>query len=317
MKSQDSTETARQKRETSRLNHIQEGVNELQQWLVDVVRLGTAELYQQTETYWEERKARMDDAKAPGLSNFIGQLQEVFKQQDWQEQALEELGKLYLLTQTFHRLESLPDGLQAEIKSLVGINVKKETVLAQSGIKDLWMVLGKKMEIQDRLDIQRTWLVGDQSGKLALIIDFAFGNQEFEHQFKPGTAFEAELVYYPGSLQTRALLKEKPERIYPMQLLNGWDNLQDFFSLHAQALSQNPFIFQFPFLVNHLKPVMIGEKWGLADKKSDYIPVHPLFNKTWELISICGQHPTTIFGEWDGKFLYPLGILREETWIGM
>jgi hypothetical protein len=317
MKSISSAEQAKEKRELARLGYIQEGVDELKQWLGDVIRLGTAELYQQNEAYWQERKARLDDAKAPGLSNYVGQLQEVLKTQGWQERALEELGKLYLVAEAFRNLPNLPEGLQAEVKSLVGINVKKETVLDQPGIKDFWQVLGKKMEIQDRLDMQRTWLAGKNTGKLAMILDFAFGNRGFEHNFIPGTAFEAEIVYYPGSLQTRALLKNQPARYYPGNEPTGWNDLADFFTLYARALSQNPFLFQFPFLVNYLKPVIRKQDWWLIDRKSDAIPVHRSFQKNWELMAVCGQNYTTIFGEWDGRYLFPMGILRDSIWVSI
>ena len=306
---------AKQKREEARLSFIRDGVKELRQWLFDAIRLGTAELYQQDAEYWSERRGRLDDAKAPGLSNAIKQLQETFRLPDWQNRSLEELGNLYLLTQTFEHIDQLNPNMQAEIKNLVGINVKKEEVLAQNGIRDLWQVLGKKMEIHDRLDVQRTWLAGAKTGKIALIIDFAFGNRGFENNFIPGTALEGEIVYYPGSLQTRALLRDKPERIHKINDVTGWPTLADFFKLYAHSLGTNPFLFQFPFLVNDLRPLPVNDKWLLIDKNDQTIPLHPQFHKVWELMAVSGQEPITIFGEWSGKNLMPLGAMREGSWV--
>lgn len=306
---------ARGKNEAQRIGQITEGISELKLWLYDAVRLGTAELYQQPESYWQEKSARMVDAKAPGIATRIQKIAEHFSRQNWQHHVLEELGSLYLLAEGFSHLNDLPPELQEELKNQVGINVKKETVLQQRGIKDVWLVLGKKLEIQDRVDMQKTWLLGKNTGHLAVIIDFAFGNQGFETNYLPGTGLEAELVYYPGSVSMRALLKDKPLRSHRIESIQAWPDLDSFFETHARILSRNPFLYEYPFLVEDLRPVNTGQVWHLMDKQDQYIPIVPRFAKIWELFAISAGEPVTVFGEWNGRNLYPLGVWHHQRWI--
>ncbi|MEM7375539.1 MAG: hypothetical protein AAF587_43500 [Bacteroidota bacterium] len=309
---------SKQLRAEARMNNIMSGAKELNRWLSDAIRHGTAELFQEDEDYWDHWRARMVDAQAPGLAGRVEQIRELFRREDWPEQTLDALGELYLLLQGIAKLPELSPALQAELITQVGISTKKAEVLVQPGIQDHWLVVGRTVDMGDRIDVARTWLYGQRSNKIALFLDFAVGQRSFTHIWTVGTNLNAEMVFYPGSYPMRAEFKTAPETsehtapLHPIS--NSWSD-----SLHgyAEALGQNPFLSQYPILMEHLTPCQHQDQWGLIDQHHQWVPFRNSFSKRWELISLSGGNPLTLFGEWSGKAFLPLGIVYNNRWIGL
>ena len=66
-------------------------------------------------------------------------------------------------------------------------------------MRDLWRVVGQRNEVEDRLRVRRTWLIGGMSGRPALILDFAHMSQPItEVPIPPGTAIDADLAFFPA-----------------------------------------------------------------------------------------------------------------------
>jgi hypothetical protein len=160
--------------------------------------------------FWQAAASRMVDAQAPGLAGMVRSLERInYFGDNWQSLALQQLVKLYLVVQGFKRIDSLPQSLQAEIRSLIGWTLKAEELKANTGLIDQWLVLGRQTEQEGDLTVQRNWLYGVNSRQFALILNFAYRTQTIDVSLVPGTAMEAELVYYPGNLSLRAVLKER------------------------------------------------------------------------------------------------------------
>lgn len=301
---------AQAKRAAKRMSGIEEGIKGLQTWLYDVVRLGLADLQQQNHHYFEERGARLVDAKAPGLGNVVKSLHSTLQGKDWQEKTLGTLGYLYTVSNAFLKRDQLDETMKANINSLVGINIKKDKLLeTATGIIDEWYVLGKRHE-QDkndhRLNIQRTWLYGKENKQFALILDFSFLGKPFETHFIPGSFFRAEMVFFPGYPQ-RAIVKKTLSDVQNFQQQDGYQNITDFFDGYANALAENPFLMQFPTLLNNVNLVKSGKEWVLQDSDLYQIPIKDNFNRFWEMLAISGGKGMTVFGEWHGDTLLPLG----------
>jgi len=188
-------ETKIEERLQKRIGRMQLGMKELETWLQDVLNQGLAELSQQPFEYFESVAARLVDAKAPGLANLVRALPASMLGDAWQQRCLNQIGHIYLLLKAFQKLETWPEDFQEELKSLAGINIRKELLEAKTGISDTWEVVGKRSESQDRLEMQRTWLWGHQSKQFALLLDFSFGGSRFAYNYLPGRALVGEIVY--------------------------------------------------------------------------------------------------------------------------
>lgn len=304
-------------RARQRLANIQQGLAGLKIWLMDAMRLGLAELSQQDHAYWEAQAARMVDAQASGVANLIRSLQSHFLRKNWQEEALDQIGLLYMLVQSFERWETWDQDFQTTLLGFVGVNVKKDTLAAQTGIHDQWQVLGRLQESEDELDILRTWIWGKSSRRFALLLDFAYGGRGFQQSFLPGTAFEGEIVFYPGTAELRAHVK-LPVTVTAQAIASmKGASLPDMLTDYALLLGQNPLTFRYPVLLTGLIPYHQGSSFVLLTQDQQLVPLAPSFQQDWELVSLSGGQPLSLFGEWNGKTFLPLGVKHEGRWVGL
>lgn len=301
---------AREKRLQDRIRLMQTGVEELEQWLADVVRQGLSTLEEQPTSYWERTAARMTDAKLSGIAGRIRQLPELLGEQNWHEKLLEQIAELHLFVQAFRQLDSLPAPLQEEVLTLGGRSQKKEGLLKHEGIKDHWLVIGLQTGEEEQLHYRRTWLLGEQSGRYALVLDYAYGRQPFTHNWALGSAWQAELVFYRGSHPLRALVKTAQPCRQALEQLAGYPNLQAFSHAYAAALSDNPWIFTYPALLEAVSLSRDHHRPVLSDPDHRAIPVQAEDDVLWSLMALTAGQPAALFGEWNGASFAPLSVLQ-------
>lgn len=300
---------------SQRVENIRAGADELARWLVDTVHLGTAQRHGQSEQEWQKLAARMIDAQSRGLANRVLNLSRLFEQTDWQESVLTYLGELYLLCEAFRNYEDLPPALQNELLNQAGVGHRKKDLLLQDGLIDDWLVLGRKVRQEDKMEVQKTFLYSNLHKRHALLLEFAIGRgSDFETRLEVGTTFTAELVFYPSAYPMRAWFKEGAKPNPDFQLSNEYESINEMLGAYANALQQNPFIQSFPALIHHLTPYKDADKTGLKDPKHQSIPLPLAYNKLWHLLAISGGNPVPIFGEWNGKQFTPYGILDQQQW---
>lgn len=153
----------------------------------DLLRRGLAAVQREPPTFWEGMAARMVDAQAPGVARVLRDMPGVMVTGDgWQDRALERLAMLHLLVEGYARLESLPAEVQADVRTQIGWSQNQEELRPLPGVSDEWLVLGQRVETEDRLTVQRTWLWGRQARHGALILDFARGTAAPEQALTPG-----------------------------------------------------------------------------------------------------------------------------------
>ncbi|UOQ77330.1 hypothetical protein MUN84_00965 [Hymenobacter sp. 5516J-16] len=328
-------ELARQKREAQRLVRMQRGAEELEIWLLDLIRAGLAATESQSPSFWENQAARLVDNQLPGLAANIRELAALRHQgTDWPERMLARLGELYLLVRTVPRLEQLPAATRQEILQQLGVSVKKEEVVAtQPGVADTWWALSQTTTEEDRLTVRRSWLQGQETGRFALVVEFSFGGQAFTTPLMPAGCYTGSLSFYPGLLPLRAVPGELTftgtyslaplGSTGPAQLLNDY----------ATALAQQPWLRELPVLLAGGVPHQTASgDWVLhfpthgcvtADASTTLPgnPATPIEHQPdrevalplrcdeltgWELRALSGGYPLTVFGEWTGAALRPL-----------
>ncbi len=299
-------ETAQAKRTAARETKVAAGVRELELWLRDLVRNGLAVAQTQPSHYWERMAGRLVDAQAPGLARLVREMEGVANSgQDWQACLLERAGRLHLLTEGYKRIHELPEETQADIRAAIGWTINQEELIAQPGVRDHWLVVGARVEQEERLRVQRIWLWGEATNRAAMILHYAHGHQPLDTSLVTGTKFDAELTFYPGAVALRALVKERFSDVELTELLVGYETITAATAAYAAALAAHPWLEQFPMPLSAVTPVRRNDAWALRDREGRILPVHPKVD-AWPFVAMSGGHPMALFGEWDGEFWWPL-----------
>jgi hypothetical protein len=299
-----------QQRARRREERISNGIADLERWLHDLVRAGLAEAAARPWTSYEQMSARLVDAQAPGLARLVRELGSLpHTASNWPERMLIDLGQVSLLLDAWRRLDSLPAGLQADVRSLVGINESREAVLATPAVHDVWDVVGRRILDGERMRVQRTWLWGQRTQRCALLLDFSVGGQAIEQSVTPGASFEAGLCFYPGASPLRALLQSPPVRVGSVTHLPS-RSIDDALRMYARWLGGNPWLERLPIAIKDVLPLRAhDETWWLADEHSQRLRITgPL---GWHLLALSGGQPIDVFGEWDGFSFWPLAAGAE------
>jgi hypothetical protein len=308
---------AQLKRAEKREEKVQAGLEELSLWLRDLVRNGLADLQDKPYRFFEGMAARMVDAQAPGLANRIRALAGITGQ-NWASDLLEALARLHLLVESYRRLDTLPSGLQQDIRGLIGWTQSKDAVLQQGAIRDNWIVLGQYVETDDvvRLLTQRIWLQGAKTGKIALLLNFAHpkARASLDYGWITGTQREAELSFYPAAFPLRAAVKACYEAS-SISSLKGAATLQAAFAIYKNALSQLPWIERFPMILDNVTPYQADETWWLTDTTQHYLPI--ICHRIWDLLAVSGGNAMTVFGEWRNRCFYLLGGWSEGNYVDL
>lgn len=334
---------AQARRAASREAKVKAGLAELELWLHDLVRGGIANMQSRPYGFWEGMAARLVDAQAPGLARLLRQMAGVPSSGvDWQEELLRRLSRLHLALEGFKHLDELPPATQADLRTLIGWAQSQEELLAQPepGVRDHWLILGVRVEEEERLRVSRTYLWGRDTGRSALVVQFApvGAASAFDTTLLPGTALDAALIFYPGAYPLRAVVKERfgpPQPLYVReanaqlineQPLNGMfqgSTVANAIASYSTALALNPWLEAMPLALTGVVPVHDGRCWRVRDGAHEdanaparELPLVPSFEGGWRMMALSGGHAISSFGEWDGRYFLPLGMYQGHRWVG-
>jgi len=283
------------------------GVTELGRWLRDLARQGLAGAQSHPYSFWESMAARMVDAQAPGLARMVRALAGVpASGEGWQARLLERLTLLHLLLEGYARIETLPIEAQADIRTAIGWSHNQEELLESAGLRDRWLILGQRVEDEGNLRVQRTWLWGQTHACAALILAFAAPGQPLDRSLAPGTALDADLVYFPSAYPLRALVKQRHGPPAALVSAPGYASTTEATAAYAAALGACPWLERFPMPIQATTPTRVGEGWAARDRDGRVLSLAPRFAHGWRLLALSGGRPLALFGEWNGTTLLPL-----------
>jgi SWIM zinc finger len=300
---------AAQRRAEQREARVLSGLDELDQWLRDQVRQGLAatmpQLAKSGYLHWDTIAARMVDAQASGLAERLRGLAGVpHSGPGWESRLLEEYALLRLIITAYRGQGGLPAPLIDTVRSRIGFTVRQADVLSTGEhVKDRWHVLGRRDLPQERIPTRRTWLRGQQTGRLALVLSFAFAGEAFDSSLTPGTEAELELAYYPGALPLRALVVTKDDESDGTPPPGG--TISDLLAQWAHALSEDPWVTTWPAVLSGVIPARAPLPC-LGDLDGDALPLHPAAGDSWPLFALSGGAPLTVAAEWTPRGLWPL-----------
>lgn len=301
---------SRERTAAARESRVATGVAELDRWLRDLVRHGLADAQSRPSSYWSGMAARMIDAQAPGLARMVRELGEATIGDGWQGRVFERVAQLHLLLDAFGRIDWLPPATQTDLRTAIGWTQSQDELLAGESIRDRWMVLGRTVE-SDAADLrtQRTWLHGSTTDRPALLLHFAPPGQPLDRSILPGTVLDADLVLYPGAWPLRALIKERHGAPTGLDRLPGSTTIAAALAGYAAALAGNPWLGRFPLGLRAVTPLLVNNRWQLADADGRMLPLVERDEQGWRLLALSGGAPIAIFGEWDGDLLLPLAAM--------
>ena len=304
-------EAAQRKRGDRRAKMVAEGLDGLDLWLDDLIRQGLAGIELRAATFWEAPAKRLVDAQAPGLAARVRKLAGIPNATpDWPQKLLAELGRLALLSHAYRRLDALDPLLQEDVRQAIGWNLGQDEVIGRGEtVADDWFVAGQSVRQEERLRVQRTWLLGARQARWALVLQFAAAGAPFESVLVPGTRLQAALVYWPSAYPLRALVRERTGQPSPIRCsLPHAIPIAQFLDQAAQALARQPWLDLLPCALRQAVPLRDGEgHWWLRDQTGGALPMTN--DEHWLLLAFSGGHPLDVVGEWDGAVVRPLATL--------
>ena len=309
---------ARERREKQRLSRISAGLDALGLWMEDLVRRGLAAAGTQPPSFWEEQAKRMVDAQAPGVAARLRRLSGLPNSSpDWPVKLLDGLGRLALLSKAFSRLDVLDDPLVESVRAEVGISLPQEEVLERGErVDDRWIVLGQRTEEEGRLTVRRTWLLGEDTRRYALVLQFAAAGSPFAEGFVSGTKWRGELAFYPGAYPLRAVVRSRSGGGDRCEGLPGHDTVEAFLDHTSTATALQPWLERLPAALRGVVPLLDGVseggRWLIRDRAGLALPLAG--GEHWTLLSMSGGRPVDLAAEWDGEGLIPLGVAAGGTY---
>ncbi|MET4073256.1 DUF5691 domain-containing protein [Hymenobacter sp. UYCo722] len=295
-----------------RLARMVAGTEDLVAWLEDLLRAGLAALDKQPARYWESQGARLVDNQLPGLAATVRELATLrHAHVDWPAHLLGRLGELYLLARAFLNLPGLVPEARADVLQQVGVNLKKEDLLATAApVADSWRVLGQFRWEEERLTARRTWLHGRNTGRTALVLEFSFGSQPFATPLILQGSYVGELAFYPGLLPLRAApLSLKFDGTVPPEVVPPGQSIGQLLDDYANALARQPWLREWPATLAQVLPVRQADGQWQLHHATEPLTLPLRFadeNAGWQLLAESGGQPITLFGEWDGRAFRPL-----------
>lgn len=295
------------RRTTERRHRVRAGLRELDRWITDRLRTGVAAPALARYTTWDELAARLVDAQAGGLANRVRRIGGVVgARSGWHEHVLAEVGVLHLLAQAGTRQDQLPDDLADGVAAAIGWTVRHADVLASVPETDTWRVAGRSDVVEDRITVRRTWLHGDQHG-WALLLAFAAHGQALDDTWEVGTAFEADLHRYPGTVRLRALVGRvhRPPWSAPGALCPA-ASLAAVCDDVGGALAAEPWLERVPFAAR-VRVGSQGGRWWLHDHTGG-LPLVDAAPALAVLLASTATEPVTVVCEWTPAGVVPLAV---------
>ncbi len=307
---------ARAKRQLERSERMKAGLRELDRWLADRIRVGLANPEFGDLATWDRLAARLVDAQCGGLANRVRRVAtKVGQHPRWHEDVLEEMALLHALAAGAQHTSTLPAELADGVHVATGLTVAKDDVLAGVPSTARWVVAGESRTREDRITVQRTWLTTSPSDRdsapstWAMLLTFGTFGNEVTTEFQVGSAFDADVHWYPGGIPLRAIVgRLHGERGQgapaPTSIAGGLEAV-------GWAIAREPWLERYPMCVEAVPSSAGSGRWLLADATGS-IPIASSFSRMAELVCVAGGREVVIVGEWSTDGFLPLTLFAEQ-----
>ncbi|NHA69322.1 SWIM zinc finger family protein [Phycicoccus flavus] len=302
---------ARARRVEERVATMTAGLEEFGLWLADLVRGGTAAARSRDASYWDGAAARLVDGQCPALAADVRDAgSAAHRREDWNEHLLRRAGRWWTIVGAWGRREDLSADHRADLRTALGWAYATEEVRGADEVTDRWLVLGSHRSDDGRLQEQRTWFRGLDTGETLVVLDFAGGGQPLPVAQLTGAVVEATLARYPGSAPRRALLVDDPVPLPDADLpAPAGVGLVDGLDAAARLRAGAPLVRRVPLLLDDVR-VGVDDVVD-ADGRALRLVAG---RDPWPVLAATGGRPTRCFGEWEDDAFRPLAVHLEDRW---
>ncbi len=306
------------KRVARREARVEEGLDILETYLLDLIRDGLTQERATDPASWEALGKRLVDCQAPGLAGYVRRLGELPHQEtDWEHRMVHELGALHLLIETYRKRTKLSPDLRAEVEQQVGWPVDQDAVRASAPVTDTWFVAQRTLREVERLLTSSTWLYGRETGRWALLLNFAALPARPMDPWPIGSEVRTSLTFFPGLAPDRALAVDaQSATTLAASIPDPGESIEGMLERASRTLAINPWRTRHPFLLaGH--PAEHAGKPVILDGSGHALPWKARGEDTTFLRSVCGGRPVMLAGEWDGYHLHLHAAADGLSWFSL
>ena len=287
-----------------------QGAQVLLDWLEDVINQGVAQLKTTNSTYWENLATLMVDHKLGSIARRIRRFGPIIhEQEDWFDAILSEIGQLYLIAKGLSQIDKQSDIIRAEILAQAGKSVTKKEILATAPTHQPILVMGQSFGQEEQLSFRKTWYWLENDQRFAMELDFIVGKKNsFPTSIPVGLTRQAATYDYPSTLPIRVLIDEiapTKQDAAPQMM----DSFQDMLQHFAKALCKNPWLVDYPCIIQNINPILNRNEILLTDQDNNTIEVAYKHAMSEYLSLYAGKQLIAIFGTWNGRYFSPISVV--------
>ena len=301
---------AAEKRADARERKVAAGLDELDRWIGDILRRGLAATRSEGYAFWDAEAARLVDAQAGSLARSVRNLGSVITEgADWPDRVLRRLARLHLVAKAYERIEDLPPGLAADVRSAIGWTIREDDLPPTDAVEDQWLVLGRTVDASDDLSTARTWLQGRRSGRMALHLAFGARGAAPRSVGLPGMVLDATCTFYPSATPLRAAIRSSAV-VGSVAEIPAEPTFEAATARFAGRMAANPFLDAWPVVMGNVRVAAVDGAWSLVDGSGAVVPAGSAASAI-QLLALSAGRPCTVFGEWSSRGVRLLSALAD------
>ena len=298
----------------TRIDNMTLGAAEAIAWLADIIDNGLTALYSQPDDFWDSISKRMVDAQLSGISNKIKHLSRVVGVED-EEYIIDLISEIYLIAKSIQKIDQFSFESQLSFLNSAGYNITKRQLENAEKIQDDWLILGVILGEDDKIKFRRTWIQGVKTKFMGLILDYAWGKQEFMQNWQAGRAFQGDVRVYPGAYKLRVHVENHNHTPQIFDSFASYPNIESFLKAYTMAIVRQPVLQRFPVCLKDVSVQMKDQALILVDNQLDALPLLEDSMTKWSLFSASAGQKIHVFAEWDGRAMYPISAISQGRFI--
>lgn len=311
-------EEARAKRQQSREQKMDQGIEALKTWLNDIVNLGLNEVRsQQGQNFFREISTRLVDAQVAGLTVWIDEFSSALYQEQWQKNSAIWLARLHLITALWTRKKHLTEDFQSELRQLFGVNISADFWQTAPQQELNVFALGASIHElnQSKGTYRRQWLWDEKTLTDYLVLDFNIPpHTRYGLTFPALHQLKFKATYFPSVITQRLKLSDDLS-LNSLNLMSvqskapvGYADFDQAFASYAHKLSLNPTHILSFWWLNQLRLSKADDQFYLIDQQNKMLAIsisQQTFYDLWMLVTDQTFHAGL---EWDGIELKIISI---------
>jgi len=309
---------ARTANRQKRIDQMIAGSFHIQDWLLDILKRGFAQLEGQPEEFWSAILSRAVDHKLGGLSFYLNELFYLVQDDErWADLLPLKIAWLNQVLVGFQNFNQWKPEWQQELLRIGGVNTKSDELEKLPGVNDDWAILHLEItEAENGGHFRKCWLIGKKTNRLGYLMEFNFREPKFAPLPKIGRWFNAEVVFYPGPTPMRMRIRNFGNALLNIKSLPGLDHFKSLNIFYQKNLQNNPWLLDLPVIIHDVIP-QYKEVAYLLDKNGMRINLGQFTDNYWKVMALSAGSPIAIFAIWNGYQMKLKGVSKEEVYYSI